>query len=142
MAERLQVGPVTRCEGLLPYGNIIEHGALVVSVFLIGVWGGLLVLTLRQSPFPRTLLKAWCRNWMMPLLVIVAGMVLIGNGSHSRAGRWLDGADMWLVRFVMDSRYAHPEAAPSVPASVPSTEATLLHCPGTYAGLEVQGCMP
>lgn len=40
MAERLQVGPVTRCEGLLPYGNIIEHGTLVVSVFLIGVWGG------------------------------------------------------------------------------------------------------
>lgn len=138
MAEMIQVGLLARCQGTFPYVTLLEQGVLVLSVcFLLG-WGGVLLFALRQSPHPWALLQTWCRHWAAPLGLIGVGLVLIGNDSHSGVGRWLDGADMWVVQFVMDSRTAPPSVM-APPGALPA-EATLRHCPSTYVDLEVQGC--
>lgn len=125
----------------LPYGEIIDLGILLISAGLLQAWGGLLLHTLRRSPRPRALLLEWSRIWVMPLLIIGVGLLLLSNGSHTRVGRWLDRADMWAVRFVMAARPA-PAATSSLPGGVPLATGALLRCPGTCAGLEVQGCLP
>lgn len=141
MAETLWVGLLTRCERLSPYGRVIEYGVLVMALCLFLVWGGLLILALYRSPCPLALLLAWCRHWVIPLLFIGMGLLLIGNGDHNGVGRWLDAADMWVARFVMDSRSTlAPQLSPSH-AGQPVVGGAPLHCPDTYAGLEVQGCM-
>ncbi|MGO2143600.1 MAG: hypothetical protein ACTH4K_08655 [Serratia bockelmannii] len=144
MADILWVGLIARCERLSPYGRMIEQGALVVTLCLLLVWGGMLGAALCRCPQPWRQLQNWCRQWVMPLLFIGVGLVLIGNGSHSGVGRWLDAADMWIVRFVMDARGAPEPARPTPPTSSladqPVSGGAVLHCPGTYAGLEVQGC--
>ncbi|EHN8908234.1 hypothetical protein F6T93_001499 [Enterobacter hormaechei] len=143
MADIVRVGLLARWQGALPYGTLIEQGVLATSVCLLLLWGGVLVLTLRRSPHPRALLQTWCRNWLMPFVLIGVGLLLIANGSHHGVGRWLDGADMWAVRFMMDSRSVPTPVTPGLTSSgTLAAEATLLRCPGTYAGLEVLGCKP
>jgi len=144
MAEILWVGQVTRCERLSPYGQLMEYGALAITLCLLLGWGAMLAFALHRSPHPWLQLQVWCRHWVMPLLLIGVGLVLIVHGSHSGVGRWLDTADMWILRGVTDSRGTPAPApltspAPSL-AGQPTGGGEVLHCPGTYAGLEVQGC--
>lgn len=135
------MGPLAQCRELLTYGNELENGVLAVSGGLLLVWGIVLMSALIQSTGPRALLGEWCRNWMMPLLIFGAGLALLGNGGGTVGGRWLDGVDLWMVRFVMDARPTPPGRLHAPADDVTPDKSTLSLCPDTSAGLEVEGCI-
>ncbi|HBC7422632.1 TPA: hypothetical protein KEY88_005426, partial [Serratia marcescens] len=116
----------------------IERFALTLFVCLAALWVGYLLVVLRRCAQPWHLVRRWCREWFTPFLLICAGLGLMGREGDVGVGHWLEVAGVGVTRFVLEL----PAPVAPTPATGRTTEASRMRCPGTYAGMEVQGCTP
>lgn len=136
MSDVIRCGLFIPLQGLLHYSLLIERTLLVVCLGLLLVWGAYLLSLLRRSEQPRVLARRWCREWVSPVLIIGAGLALMGREGDVGVGHWLEVAGVGVTRFVMD---LPSPAGPLISEGV-AVDPVRLRCPGTYAGMEVQGC--
>lgn len=139
MADFIRYGLFVPFQGVLHYSPVIEQVSLAVFACLVVVWGGYLFVVLYRCAQPCAQLWRWCREWCMPLLIICAGLVLMGREGDVGVGHWLEVAGIGVTRFVLE--LPAPDV-PSPPAAGRITDTSRMRCPGTYAGMEVQGCTP
>ncbi|CAI1615566.1 hypothetical protein [Serratia marcescens] len=136
MVEFIRYGLFGPFQGVLHYSPLIERVALTLFACLAVLWCGYLLVLLHGCAQPRVMVRRWCKEWCTPVLIICAGLGLMGREGDVGVGHWLEVAGVGVTRFVLD--IPAPNASPS--SAAPVTANSGVRCPGTYADMEVQGC--